>query len=134
MSFRPDEMRGAQAGGPGAIDFRLMRRSIISEFRKGRLAQHEVCDAHPELIRAAMHVGRSAQERCPICEDADLVLVTYVFGSRLPAHGRCITSQAELAKLARSTPELHCYVVEVCPGCRWNHLARTYLLGRALAR
>jgi len=133
MSFRPDAVRGAQPAGPGAIDYRLIRRSIMSEYRKGRLAQHEVCDAHPELLRAAVHAGRPAQEQCPICEEADLVLVTYAFGPRLPAHGRCITTQTELAKLARGVAELACYVVEVCPECRWNPRARTYLLGRAHA-
>ena len=35
---------------------------------------------------------------CPICELETMVHVSYVFGSRLPAHGRCVTSQAELAK------------------------------------
>ena len=39
------------ASGPGEIDYRLARQAMISEFRKGRLAQHEVCDAHPELRR-----------------------------------------------------------------------------------
>jgi hypothetical protein len=128
VSFRLESLRGAQAG-PGAIDFRLMRRSIVSEFKKGRLAQHEVCDAHPELVRAAQNCGRPTAEECPICEESQVVLVTYVFGSRLPAHGRCITSAAELAKLAKRPDDLTAYVVEVCPDCSWNHLARTYLLG-----
>jgi hypothetical protein len=131
MSFRPEALRGSGPTGPGAIDYRLMRRAIISEFKKGRLAQHEVCDAHPELVRAARNVGEATTEDCPICEDAQLVLVTFVFGPRLPAHGRCITTKAELAKLGKTaTSELACYVVEVCPGCSWNHLARTFLVGQ----
>ena len=134
MTFRPEALRGAQSSGPGAIDFRLIRRSVISEYRKGRLARHEVCDAHPELVRAAENVGAPSRETCPICEDAELVLVSYVFGARLPSHGRCLTSAAELAKLARSADSLACYVVEVCTACRWNHLARTYLVGRAHSR
>ena len=56
--------------------------------------------------------------------------VISAFGPRLPAHGRCVTSRDELTKLARRAPELSCYVVEVCPDCEWNHLARTFLLGR----
>jgi hypothetical protein len=134
VSFRPEAVRGVQPGGPGAIDYRLMRRSIISEFRKGRLAEHEVCDAQPELMRAAQNCGRPTAEECPICEEARLVLVSFVFGSRLPAHGRCITSDAELAQLNKRADSLACYVVEVCPECAWNHLARTYLLGRAHSR
>ena len=63
--------------------------------------------------------------------------VTYVFGPRLPAHGRCPATATELARLCRRTDEVACYVVEVCPECAWNHLARTYPAGgryRAAAR
>ena len=119
--------RGA-GGTPGEIDYRLERRRLLSEFRKGRLARHEVCDAHPELVRAAANVGEETGEPCPICEQADVVLVSYVFGPRMPAHGRCVTTKKELEKLSRSRDELACYVVEVCPGCSWNHLARTFVL------
>ena len=45
------------------------------------------------------------------------MLVSYVFGPRLPAHGRCITSKAELRALAKRPGEFACYVVEVCPAC-----------------
>ena len=134
MCSRPLRARGSDPPAPGALAHRLIRRSIISEYRKGRLAQHEVCDAHPELLRAAVHAGRPAQEQCPICEEADLVLVTYAFGPRLPAHGRCITTQTELAKLARGVAELACYVVEVCPECSWNHLARVFLVAPGRSR
>jgi hypothetical protein len=65
------------------------------------LAQHEVCDAHPELVRAAREVGQPTSEDCPICQDHTLVLVSYVFGPRLPAFGRCITTAKEL-KASRS--------------------------------
>ena len=58
------------------------------------------------------------------------MLVTYVFGSRLPASGRCISSKGELAQLSRRTTELAAYVVEVCQECAWNHLARTFPVGR----
>ena len=113
---------------PGQIDYRLARRQLISEFRKGRLARHEVCDAHPELVRAARNVGEESSEECPICEEANVVHVSYVFGARMPAHGRCVTTKAEMQKLRRSPDELACYVVEVCPECSWNHLSRTFLL------
>jgi hypothetical protein len=66
---------------------------------------------------------------CPICEEDQVVLVTYAFGARLPASGRCITTKGELDKLAKGRAQLACYVVEVCPSCSWNHLARTFLLG-----
>lgn len=131
MSFGQGAVRGASARGPGEIDYRLARQSVISEFRKGRLAQHEVCDAHPELRRAARECSEPTRQRCPICEDADLVHVTYVFGPRLPAHGRCITSRGELRKMAQREGEHAVYVIEVCPDCSWNHLARSFVLPSA---
>ena len=130
MTFRPDAIRGAGQQGPGGvIDYRLARMGVVSEFRKGRLARHEVCDAHPELKRAATSASEPTTMDCPICEDDQIVLVTYAFGDRLPASGRCITAKGELAKLAKGRRRLSCYVVEVCPSCSWNHLARTFLLG-----
>ncbi len=132
MSSWPEARLGAKPGLPGAIDYRLMRRSVISAFRRGRLGRHEVCDAQSELLRAARHYGEPVAEDCPICEAAELVLVSFVFGPRLPAHGRCVTSERELAELAERSGAA-CYVVEVCTACAWNHLVRTYLLGPATA-
>jgi hypothetical protein len=134
VAFRPQALRGAAPGTPGEVDYRLTRQAVISEFRKGRLARHEVCDAHPELVRAARNVGEGSSQRCPICEEANVVLVSYVFGPRMPAHGRCVTTKAEMKRLSRGRDELACYVVEVCPACSWNHLARTFLLTPARPR
>jgi hypothetical protein len=130
VSFGPDSIAGTSSGASGAIDYRLARQALVSEFRKGRLAQHEVCDAHPELVRAARECGEPTSIDCPICEATQVVLVKYVFGPRLPSFGRCITSKAELAKLARRADDMACYVVEVCPSCSWNHLARVLPVGR----
>jgi hypothetical protein len=136
VPFRPDAIGGASSHGPGEIDYRLARQAVVSEYRKGRIARHEVCDAHPELRRAAAQVGEATSQVCPICAEENVVLVSYVFGPRLPAHGRCVTSPGELRGLAKRSGSFTCYVVEVCPGCAWNHLARTFLLdpvGRAAA-
>ena len=35
---------------------------------------------------------------------------------------------AELRRLSQGGDELACYVVEVCPGCSWNHLARSFVV------
>lgn len=132
MQFRPDQVRGA-SGPSGTIDFRLVRRHLVAEYRRGRLSRLDVCDAHPDLIRAAENLGHPTPDTCPICEERELVHVSYVFGGRLPASGRCISDMKELNKLSRQYDELACYVVEVCPNCRWNHLARTFRLGRSNA-
>lgn len=124
----------ATDGGGGEIDYRLARQALVSQFRKGRLAQHEVCDAHPELRRVAREHGTPTSQTCPICEARPLVLVTFVFGPRLPAHGRCLTARGELAKITRASGTFGCYVVEVCTGCWWNHLARSFVVEGRSAR
>jgi hypothetical protein len=130
VTFRPDAIRGAASAGAGAtVDYRLARLGVVSEYRKGRLARHEVCDAHPELRRAAAQASEPTSMECPICEEDHVVLVTYAFGDRLPPSGRCITAKGELTKLAKGRAKLACYVVEVCPSCAWNHLAQSFVLG-----
>ena len=62
------------------------------------------------------------------------MLVTYVFGPRLPPYGRCVTSSRELATLNRRADQLAAYVVEACPGCSWHHLLRMLPVGGAKAR
>jgi hypothetical protein len=108
------------------VDYRLARRSIVRNYRNGRLSRMDVCDAHPELIRAARHVGEQTQELCPICEEVNVVLVSYAFGTGLGPAGHCVSTKAELFKLSKRTSELTCYVVEVCPECSWNHLTRSF--------
>lgn len=130
MSFRPDSLRGAPTEGvlTGQVDYRLARNAIVSEFRKGRLSRLDVCDAHPELLRAATGVGEESREDCPICEASKVRLVSYVFGRGLPPSGRLVATKSELRKLNRAGRDLACYVVEVCPACAWNHLASTFAL------
>jgi len=130
MSFLP---RAATAGSSplkvaGNVDYRLARNVVVNEYRKGHLSRLDICDAHPELLRAAADAGEESGEDCPICEDVKLKLVSYVFGHRLPASGRCVGSKRELAKLATPGKDLACYVVEVCPNCSWNHLAQAFSL------
>jgi hypothetical protein len=130
MNFLPKA--GPRGASPvrvlGNVDYRLARNVVVTEYRKGRLSRLDICDAHPELLRAAADAGEDSPEDCPICEEAKLRLVSYVFGPRLPASGRCVASKKELAKLARPGKDLACYVVEVCPGCAWNYLAQAFSL------
>ena len=128
MGFRPESLRGAASAGrvAGQVDYRLARNAILGELRKGRLSRLDVCDAHPELLRAASSVGEETSEDCPICKEGKVRLVSYVFGPRLPPSGRCVSTRGEIAELTRGERDLACYVVEVCPRCSWNHLARTF--------
>lgn len=135
MQFGPQSLRGTQAGAalPGQIDYRLARNAIVKEFKRGRLSRLDVCDAHPELLRAARNIGAPAEENCPICETPTMVHVSYAFGPHLPAHGHTFVDPTELGRLTRRAGQVACYVVEVCPDCMWNHLVRAYTAGRRRA-
>ncbi len=106
----------------------------MNEVKRGRLGRSDVCDAHPELLRAARCVGQTSDVVCPICEDATVRYVTYAFGPRMPAQGKLIETEKHLARLDRGTAELQGYTVEACPACGWNHLQRTFSIGRPKVR
>jgi len=110
-----------------------MKRATLRELRRGRLSRNDVCDAHPELLRAARNVGEVVHAPCPVCAEASLVNVTYVFGDALRHQSGRVWPSAGLAALHRSLDEVACYVVEVCTSCYWNHLNQRYLLGRSHA-
>jgi Family of unknown function (DUF5318) len=126
MGFLPVD--AADALTEGEIDYRLARQSVLRRYREGELSRHDVCDAHPELIRAGLEYSTPVAQTCPVCEAHQLAHVSYVFGPRLPSHGRCVNSDAELERIRKRKGAFTCYVVEVCTGCRWNHLRSAYLL------
>jgi hypothetical protein len=111
------------------VEYRLVRDSVVRDVRRGRLGTVDVCDAHPELLRAARNIGRPLDEDCPICGDERTVQVTYVFGAGLPPGGRCPGTATELNRLRRRADPVLCYDVEVCPRCAWHHLLRKYPAG-----
>lgn len=112
------------------IDYALARRAVLSDLERGTRARHDVCDAHPELLRAGRYVGSPAGA-CPVCEAGSLRMVSYVYGDKLKAaNGRCVASADELARLGRTHDEFCCYDVEVCVDCGWNHLRRASWHGR----
>lgn len=115
---------GANSAG-GSINFRLARERTIMAYKSGEATRSEVCDAQRELMRNATECGTATTTRCPICHDADLVEVLYVFGPRLPAEGRCIVTEGDLERIRRRKGNFTAYDVEVCVKCKWNHLLRT---------
>jgi hypothetical protein len=127
-SFRTSTADGA------VVEFGLVRHALLAKLAEGLLRHEDICDAHPELLRAAKNIGRSTGETCPVCHDEQLVEVTYVFGARLPAGGTCPTSRAELLKLERREEPVQCYAVEVCVGCSFHHLVRKWIAGGRRAR
>ena len=126
--FRTSTANGA------VVEFGLVRHALLAKVAAGLLRYEDVCDAHPELLRAAKNLGRKTGETCPVCSDVELVEVTYVFGARLSSGGTCPTSRAELLKLERREEPVQCYAVEVCVGCSFHHLVRKWSAGGRRAR
>ncbi len=122
VPFTQSDASGRPGRAPGSVDYRFARRQVLRRVRAGELQRSEVCDAQRELLRVAEHYSQRATAPCPVCAESELRIVRYVFGPRLPAGGRAVASRAELRKLAAGRSGLRCYTVEVCLGCRWNHL------------
>lgn len=129
VQFLQADGAGRPGSAPGTVDYRLDRRRLLRAVRAGEVDREEVCDAQIELLRVGKEYSRAAGTPCPICAERTLRHVRFVFGPRLPAAGRCITSTKELERLGERSGEYRCYLVEVCVSCRWNHLLSSYLLG-----
>ncbi|MFM9085712.1 MAG: DUF5318 family protein [Acidimicrobiia bacterium] len=113
----------------GEVDHRLARRALIKQVRAGEVSRTSVCDAHPELLRVARRFGRRTRVTCPICAEDHLVTVSYVFGPRLPSHGRFVETRAELEAFDARPEHFTAYLVEVCRACSWHHLLTQRPLG-----
>ena len=131
-SFDPTK-RPPQPSGP-VVDYTLARRSVLASLRRGLLATSDVCDAHPELLRAARNIGDDVSELCPVCSHETLRRVRYVFGDGLKRNnGRVVYPPGWIEELARAHDHFTCYDVEVCTDCGWNHLRHAIAVGRLYA-
>jgi hypothetical protein len=110
------------------VDYALKRRSRLRELATGRVSAAEVCDAHPHLLLAARHYGEPAPAPCPVCRRETLQHVHYVYGDELGQVAGQAKSSRELRLLSDRFPRFKVYRVEVCTNCRWNHLARSFVL------
>lgn len=128
-SFDPTSAPPPQVGP--TVDYALARRAVLGALRRGRVGTGEVCDAHPELLRAGRNIGQEREESCPVCSHDTLRWVRYVYGDELKSNnGRVVYPEDWLNQLAKNHDQFTCYVVEVCIDCSWNHLVRSYLAGR----
>ncbi len=117
----------------GVIDYTLAKRALLRDARVGVLGLTDICDAHPELMRAARHVGESTKNDCPVCAKEKLVLLAYVYGDGLKDINGRVWSISQGLKLTATHEGARCYVVEVCCNCQWNHLAESFTARRATA-
>ena len=94
----------------GNVPTRLARNVVVSEYRKGHLSRLDVCDAHPELLRAAADAGEEGLPgRLPDMRRGE---VTPRLSRLRPAPARFGAvpglEKKELAKLARPGRDLAC--------------------------
>jgi hypothetical protein len=110
----------------GVVDYTLAKRALLRSARRGMLSTFEICDAHPELMRAAKHVGEPASRPCPVCEKSKLCLLAYVFADDLKQDSGRVWGLQKALKMTASYSGATCYVVEVCTGCQWNFLTEAF--------
>ena len=109
------------------VDYTLAKRALLAQLRTGLLGRADICDAHPELMRAARNVGETSRRDCPVCGTAKLRLLAYVYGDGLKQdNGRVWPLDVGLS-MAADRPGAWCYVVEVCTECQWNHLSEAFV-------
>jgi len=108
------------------IDYTLAKRALLRDAQDGLQSVSDLCDAHPELMRAAHHVGEPTRVDCPVCGKDKLVLLAYVYGERLKQDNGRVWSIDTGLRMAAAHPGSCCYVVEVCRSCCWNHLREAF--------
>lgn len=104
------------------VDYSLARRAVLREYHSGRVSRFDICDAHPDLLRAAGYSGEKTSDPCPVCDAGPVVLVSYVFSEDLSAreNGK-VWPHRDVGALMKLR-DVRLYTVEVCPDCSWNHL------------
>ena len=113
----------------GRIDYRMQRRALLRDVAEGRRTREDVCDAHPDLLRAGVHIGTPVADDCPVCEADQLTQVSYVFeGKEQRTRGGRAVPRESLARQAERYGDLRVYTVEVCTACHWHHLVESFLL------
>jgi hypothetical protein len=149
MSLRPPR---ATVGVRSFVDYALVRQATLHDLRHGQVTTTDVCEPHPDLIRAALNHGEPSTRSCPVCRRGDagvdrldprlginggpglpgaggLVFLRYAYGDELGQFSGRIKDQTEIAELSEQTGDVKIYVVEVCISCGWNHLIASYVVG-----
>jgi hypothetical protein len=127
MAMRAIRPRRGKRELLATVDYTLAKRALLRQVRTGLLSRADICDAHPELMRAARNVGENSRRDCPVCSTAKLRLLAYVYGDGLKQeNGRVWPLDVGLS-MAADRPGSWCYVVEVCTECQWNHLSEAFV-------
>lgn len=112
------------------IDYRLAKLAVLRDLHRGMVSRFDVCDAHPELMRAARYLGEEIRDACPICGESGLRLVLFTYGKDLKRSNGYARRREEIGELRSRVGEFVCYIVEVCTECSWNHLVQSFVAGQ----
>ncbi|APT89716.1 hypothetical protein CFRA_11330 [Corynebacterium frankenforstense DSM 45800] len=104
------------------VSHRVRRARVLAALRDGQLRRQAACDADARLIAAARFHGRVAGRACPVCGSDQLREVRFVYGDGLGERAGTARGRRELEALVAELGEVGVHLVEVCPGCGWNHL------------
>lgn len=108
----------------------MARRALLREVETGLRSPRDVCDAHPDLVRAGRNIGEQTQDECPICQASELRLVSYVFGKKGKSASGRVADRTSLPALCERYGDVNVYTVEVCTDCAWHHLRESFWFGR----
>src|ERR687888_319496 len=72
------------AAAVSRVDYSLARRAVLREYHSGQISRFEICDAHPDLLRAARYSGEKTPSACPVCDGGPVALVSYAFSDAFP--------------------------------------------------
>lgn len=124
------------------IDYRLAKRAVVRRLHDGELSTEQVCDAHPELVRASIHMGTRTGRACPVCAmgqdegdhgaDAPAMVIetTWLYGDSLrQKSGHLVEHPLDLMDYEQRFPSFVAWTVECCVACGWNHLISRRLCG-----
>ena len=116
------------------VDHSLARKAAIFDVLRTGGFNSDACDADPYLLRAAKWHGEPTGVDCPICGKQELAELTYVFSKELGAFSGRLYAREDVPGMARQHGVLRVFVVEVCQGCRWNHVTTSYVVGDGIPR
>jgi len=118
-------LKPKQSVALGVVDYTLAKRALLRDWRHGLVTRLDICDAHPELLRAARYLGEELHSPCPVCRNYELRLLAYVYADGLKQNnGRAF--EVSEAKALAAERRGGAYVVEVCTYCSWNHLSAAF--------
>jgi hypothetical protein len=109
------------------VDYTFAKRALLRDFGSGIISRFDICDAHPELLRAARYMGEQSSRPCPVCDKDELKLLAYVYSDDLKANNGRVWELDKALSMAADHRGARCYVVEVCVGCSWNHLREAFV-------